>query len=168
MWECSEGGGAGQYSRGASSALTKIVLHSSSVYTVFHSVIYSYVPLPNFQSLYSGEGKQLEKVSLTLPCQYTELFPESFQNTMLHFIVCSKTKMLFSNLPPVYSEFTKGIQITKANSTMFWKYLVNTNLFQTFQLIFRKLNASAPPPLSQSLIKVRKKYFYCKGFHANW
>ena len=36
-------GGAGQYSPGASSALTKIVLYSSSVYTVFHSVIYNSV-----------------------------------------------------------------------------------------------------------------------------
>ena len=37
------GGGAGQYSPGASSALTKIVLHSSSVYTViFNSVQLTY------------------------------------------------------------------------------------------------------------------------------
>ena len=40
------GGGAGQYSCGASSALTKIVLYSSSVYTDFHSVIYNYVEFP--------------------------------------------------------------------------------------------------------------------------
>ena len=33
------GGRGGQYSPGASSALTKTVLYSSSVYTVFHSVI---------------------------------------------------------------------------------------------------------------------------------
>ena len=35
------GGGAGRYSPGTSSTLTKIVLYSSSVYTVFHSVIYN-------------------------------------------------------------------------------------------------------------------------------
>ena len=34
-------GVAGQYNPGAFSALTKIVLYSSSVYTVFHSVIYN-------------------------------------------------------------------------------------------------------------------------------
>ena len=33
----------GEYSPGASSALTKIVLYSSSVYTVFHSVFYNSV-----------------------------------------------------------------------------------------------------------------------------
>ena len=38
-----ERGGAGLYSPGASSALTKIVLYSTSVYTVFHSVIYNSV-----------------------------------------------------------------------------------------------------------------------------
>ena len=33
----------GEYSPGASSVLTKIVLYSSSVYTVFHSVFYNSV-----------------------------------------------------------------------------------------------------------------------------
>ena len=36
-------GEAGQYSPGASSALTQIVPYSASLYTVFHSVIYNYV-----------------------------------------------------------------------------------------------------------------------------
>ena len=43
MKECSEVGGTGQDSPGASSGLTKIVLYSSSVYFVFHSVIYNSV-----------------------------------------------------------------------------------------------------------------------------
>ena len=40
-----EGGGAGQYSPGVSSALTQIVPYSSSLYTVFHSVIHSWASL---------------------------------------------------------------------------------------------------------------------------
>ena len=48
------GGQAGQYSPGASSALTNIVLYSSSVYTVFHSVIYNSVVFVIFQSMYSS------------------------------------------------------------------------------------------------------------------
>ena len=42
------GGEEGQVSPGASSALRKIVLYSSSVYTVFHSVIYNSVVLTLF------------------------------------------------------------------------------------------------------------------------
>ena len=45
MQELSEGGGAGQYSSGTSSVLTQIVPYSSSLYTVFHSVIYNSVLL---------------------------------------------------------------------------------------------------------------------------
>ena len=37
------GGEAGQYSPGASSALTQIVPYLASLYTVFHSIIYNSV-----------------------------------------------------------------------------------------------------------------------------
>ena len=48
MQELSEGEGeAGQYSPGATSALTQIVPYSASLYTVFHSVIYNSVLLMN-------------------------------------------------------------------------------------------------------------------------
>ena len=43
MEEWSEGVGAGRYSPGAPSALTQIVPYLTSLYTVFHSVIYNSV-----------------------------------------------------------------------------------------------------------------------------
>ena len=43
MQDWSEGGEAGQYSPGASSALTQIVPYSASLYTIFHSVNYNSV-----------------------------------------------------------------------------------------------------------------------------
>ena len=54
MQEWSEGGrGMGQYSLGASSALTQIVPYSSSLYTVFHSVIYNSVVLTKYIICYA-------------------------------------------------------------------------------------------------------------------
>ena len=43
------GGGAGWYSPGTPSALTQIVPYSSSLYTVFHSVIYNSVALIKYE-----------------------------------------------------------------------------------------------------------------------
>ena len=57
MLELSEGGGGGWYSPGAPSGLAQIVPYLSSLYTVFHSVIYNSVVQTkiSFQNLFRAQ-----------------------------------------------------------------------------------------------------------------
>ena len=57
-------GGAGRYSHGASSALTQIVPYSSSLYTVFHSVIYNSVDIANCDDVRSAWLERCRVVNL--------------------------------------------------------------------------------------------------------
>ena len=85
-------GEAGQYSPGASSALTQIVPYSASLYTVFHSVIYNSVVHPLLASHTLCE--KYEKI-LTLAA-ISPLGPDPFANFNKFFSINPDIQLAFS------------------------------------------------------------------------